>query len=53
MRAAARKRGDADGFNLWAGQAHLLAPSGPAAEILREISEGARQALEAAANRAL
>ena len=33
------------------GQAHLLAPSGPAAEILRAISEGARQALEAAANR--
>jgi nitronate monooxygenase len=53
MRAAARKRGDADGFNLWAGQAHELAPSGPAAQILRSISDGARQALEAAANRAL
>jgi len=53
MRAAARKRGDADGFNLWAGQAHELAPSGPAAEILRSISEDARRALEAAANRAL
>ena len=53
MRAAARKRGDPDGFNLWAGQAHELAPSGPAAEILRSISEGARQALESAANRAL
>lgn len=53
MRAAARKRGDPDGFNLWAGQAHQLAPSGPAAEILRSISEDARQALEAAANRAL
>jgi nitronate monooxygenase len=53
LRAAARKRGDPDGFNLWAGQAHELAPSGPAAEILRSISEGARQALEAAANRAL
>jgi nitronate monooxygenase len=53
LRAAARKRGDPDGFNLWAGQAHQLAPSGPAAEILRSISEGARQALEAAANRAL
>jgi nitronate monooxygenase len=53
LRAAARKRGDAGGFNLWAGQAHELAPSGPAAEILRSISEGARQALESAANRAL
>jgi nitronate monooxygenase len=53
LRAAARKRGDPDGFNLWAGQAHELAPSGPAADILRSISEGAREALEAAANRAL
>jgi nitronate monooxygenase len=53
MRAAARKRGDADAFNLWAGQAHQLAPSGSAAEILQSISDGARQALEAAANRAL
>ena len=53
LRAAARKRGDPDGFNLWAGQAHELAPSGPAREIVRSISEGARRALEAAANRAL
>jgi nitronate monooxygenase len=53
LRAAARKRGDPDGFNLWAGQAHELAPSGPAAEILRSISADARRALEDAANRAL
>jgi nitronate monooxygenase len=53
LRAAARKKGDPDGFNLWAGQAHRLAPTGPAAEIVREIGDGARQALEAAANRAL
>ncbi len=53
LRAAARKRGDTDGFNLWAGQAHELAPSGPAAEIVRSIGEDARRALEAAANRAL
>jgi nitronate monooxygenase len=53
LRAAARERGDPDGYNLWAGQAHELAPSGPAAEILRSISEGARRALESAANRAL
>jgi nitronate monooxygenase len=53
LRAAARKHGDPDGFNLWAGQAHRLAPSGPAAEIVRAISDEARQALESAANRAL
>jgi len=53
LRAAARKRGDSDGFNLWAGQAHRLAPSGPAAEIVKQISDEARQALESAANRAL
>ena len=53
LRAAARKKGDVDGFNLWAGQAHRLAPSGPAANIVREIGDGARQALEAAANRTL
>jgi nitronate monooxygenase len=53
LRAAARQQGDPDEFNLWAGQAHELAPSGPAAEIVRSMSEGARRALEAAANRAL
>jgi NAD(P)H-dependent flavin oxidoreductase YrpB (nitropropane dioxygenase family) len=53
LRAAARKRGDTDAFNLWAGRAHRLAPSGPAAEIVRSIADGARQALGAAANRAL
>jgi nitronate monooxygenase len=53
LRAAARKRGDVEGFNLWAGQAHELAPSGPAAEIVKSISDDARQALEAAANRML
>jgi nitronate monooxygenase len=53
LRAAARERGDADGFNLWAGQGHELAPSGAAGEILQSISADARKALEAAANRAL
>jgi nitronate monooxygenase len=33
-RADARKRGDSDGFNLWAGQAHALAQARPAAEIV-------------------
>jgi nitronate monooxygenase len=51
MRAEARKREDPDGFNLWAGQAHSLARSLPAAELVRELSEGAYAALEAAAAR--
>ena len=48
LRAAARERGDAEAFNLWAGQAHSLATEAPAAEIVRKLSEGAREALEAA-----
>jgi nitronate monooxygenase len=51
MRADARKRGDADGFNLWAGQAHNLAREAPAAAIVRELSAGAQAALEQAAAR--
>jgi nitronate monooxygenase len=39
MRAAARERGDADGFNLWAGQAHELAQALPAAEIVRQLAQ--------------
>ena len=50
-RAEARR--SVDGFNLWAGQAHELGQSGPAAEILRSIIDDARKSLEAAANRAL
>jgi len=37
LRADARKRGDADGFNLWAGQAHALAHERPAAQTVREL----------------
>jgi nitronate monooxygenase len=51
MRAEARKREDRDGFNLWAGQAHALAREVPAAELVRELSEGAFAALEAASAR--
>ena len=51
VRAAARKREDPDGFNLWAGQTHNLAMEKPAAEIVRELSEGAQAALEQAAAR--
>jgi nitronate monooxygenase len=44
LRAAARKRGDADAFNLWAGQAHELAQARPAGEIVREMYAEAREA---------
>jgi nitronate monooxygenase len=46
LRAAARKRGDADGFNLWAGQAHELVQARPAAEIVREMAQEARAVLD-------
>jgi nitronate monooxygenase len=49
LRAAARERGDGEEFNLWAGQAHLLAADAPAAEILEALVRDARAALDAAA----
>jgi nitronate monooxygenase len=51
MRAAARQRGDADGFNLWAGQGYQLAESAPAAELVDKLAEQARAALAAATQR--
>jgi nitronate monooxygenase len=45
LRAAARKRGDADGFNLWAGQAHELLQARPAAEIVRAMADEAAAVL--------
>jgi nitronate monooxygenase len=48
IRAAARRRGDADAFNLWAGQAHELAEERPAAEIIRRLAEDARRVLREA-----
>jgi nitronate monooxygenase len=48
LRAVARKAGDADGFNLWAGQAHALAQAKPAGELVRALAAGARSALRAA-----
>jgi nitronate monooxygenase len=38
IRAAARERGDAESFNLWAGQAHALARERPAGEIVRSLA---------------
>lgn len=38
LRAAARAAGDADGFNLWAGEAYPLARERPAADIVRWLA---------------
>ncbi len=46
LRAAARRAGDADAFNLWAGQAHELVQARPAGEIVREMAAEARAVLE-------
>lgn len=51
IRAAARERSDADGFNLWAGQTHLLAKEMSAAEIVATFAGEARTALEGATGR--
>lgn len=45
MRAAARRGGDAGGFNLWAGQAHELTVERPAGDIVRELGADARRVL--------
>jgi nitronate monooxygenase len=51
LRAAARRAGDADTINLWAGQAHALAEDRPAGELVRRWSDEARTALERARQR--
>lgn len=51
VRAAARNRGDADAFNLWAGQAHELAAARPAEELVREYGAEARRVLRELAER--
>lgn len=48
LRAQARKDGDADVINLWAGQAHSLAEELDAAELTRRLAADARDALDAA-----
>jgi nitronate monooxygenase len=51
LRRAARERGDAGGFHLWAGQAHSLAVPVPAGELVRRFASEARAALREAAAR--
>jgi nitronate monooxygenase len=48
LRAAARERGDADAFHLWAGQASPLALELPAGELVRRLADEAREALRSA-----
>jgi nitronate monooxygenase len=45
MREAAAKRGDINGMQAWAGQSARLAAEKPAAEIARNLWDGARSAL--------
>jgi nitronate monooxygenase len=49
LRAVARERGDAGGFNLWAGQAYPLAREEPAGDTVVRLAQEARAALRAAA----
>jgi nitronate monooxygenase len=51
LRAAARRRGDSDAFNLWAGQAHELVEERPAGEIVRMMGAEARRVIAAVAGR--
>ncbi|MEC3913418.1 nitronate monooxygenase [Nocardia sp. CDC160] len=48
LRAAARTAGNAEEVNLWAGQAHSLAPELPAGELVRKLTADAKIALERA-----
>jgi nitronate monooxygenase len=48
LRAAARAKGDAGGFHVWAGQAYPLTPELPAGELVRRLAEEAREALRSA-----
>jgi nitronate monooxygenase len=51
LRAAARRAGDADAINLWAGQAYPLAEDRPAGELVRRWSAEARSAIAQAQSR--
>jgi nitronate monooxygenase len=48
LRNDARRRGDADGFNLWAGQAYPLTEAMPAGDLVRRLADDAREALRSA-----
>ena len=46
LRAAARSAGDADAFNLWAGQAHELVQARPAGDIVRDMAAEAGETVD-------
>jgi nitronate monooxygenase len=46
IRAQARKTGDAELLNLWAGQAHELASEVPAGDLVRQLHEDALESIE-------
>jgi nitronate monooxygenase len=48
LRVAARKAGDPDVPNLWAGQGHSLVEALPAGELVRRLADDARVALDRA-----
>ena len=48
LRAQARRSGDVEQINLWAGQAHLLARAVPAAQLVSELARDATTALNRA-----
>jgi nitronate monooxygenase len=52
IRVAAREREDADGINLWAGQAYPLVEEEAAGELVHRLAEEALEALLEAARRA-
>jgi nitronate monooxygenase len=51
IRAAARKAGDPQAINLWAGQAYLLAREAPAAEVVHRLGAETRDAARKLARR--
>jgi nitronate monooxygenase len=51
IRADARKAGDAEVLNLWAGQAHELAEEIPAADLVRKLDGEARAAVASVSGR--
>jgi nitronate monooxygenase len=51
MRAQARKEGNAELVNLWAGEAHALAREAPAAEVVRQLVADAQGAARETARR--
>ncbi len=46
LRAHARRTGDAEALNLWAGEAYALAREAPAAEVIAALERDARDAAE-------